>query len=206
MDTPTPHNNSALSIGIIAGSTRPGRRSRLVAEWVAARAQQHLDGRASIVVLDLVDFALPLLDEPVPAIAGAYQNEHTRRWAAAVAPVDGFVFVTPEYNHSIPAALKNAVDYLFAEWNDKAAGIVTYGVNGGDRAAEHLRPILSEVHMATVRSQPTLSLVTDFDLSDGDDTDRLTPADRQISVLTRMFDELADWSSALREVRESRKR
>lgn len=93
-------------IGIVVGSTRPGRRAQEIAQWVMAIAEGHGGGAYELV--DLVDHDLPLLDEPIPALSGEYRHEHTRRWARRIAALDGFVFVTPEYNHSMPAALKNA--------------------------------------------------------------------------------------------------
>ncbi len=109
-----------IRIAVIVGSTRPARRSRMVAEWVHEIAVRHLTARATVDLVDLAEYELPLLDEPVPAAFGEYRHEHTRRWAAAVGSYDGFVFVTPEYNHAVPAALKNAIDFLFDEWQDKA--------------------------------------------------------------------------------------
>src|SRR5262249_31056021 len=104
-----------LRIGIITGSTRPNRKAPDVARWVLDIAIKRNDAEYRLV--DIQDFELPLLDEPLPPSMGKYQNPHTKRWAAAIASLDGFVFVTPEYNHGIPAALKNAIDFLFAEWN-----------------------------------------------------------------------------------------
>ncbi len=162
-------------IAIIAGSTRPGRRSRLVAEWAASvAAQEH--PAAEFEIVDLADFALPLLDEELPALFGRYGNEHTVRWAETIARYDGFVFVTPEYNHSIPGALKNALDFLYAEWNDKAAGFIGYGLHGGTRAVEHLRLILAELKVATVRTQVALSLHHDFTAKTPGEPGALTPA------------------------------
>src|SRR5207244_6375765 len=137
------------------------RKSPDVAKWVLENARER--GDAEYELVDIKDFELPLLDEPVPPIMGNYQQPHTRRWAAKIASLDGFVFVTPEYNHGIPAALKNAIDFLFAEWNNKAAGFVSYGGAGGARAVEHLRLVLAEVHVATVRAQVMLSMWTDFE-------------------------------------------
>src|SRR5437870_8041617 len=114
-------------------------------------------------LVDIKDFELPLLDEPMPHSMGNYQQAHTKRWAAKIASLDAFVFVSPEYNHGIPAALKNAIDFLFAEWKDKAAGFVSYGGAGGARAVEQLRLVLAEVHVATVRAQVLLSMMTDFE-------------------------------------------
>ena len=113
--------------------------------------------------MDIKDFDLPLLDEPVPPIMGQYSKPHTKIWAAKIDSFDAYVFVTPEYNHGIPGALKNAIDFLFAEWNNKAAGFVSYGGVSGARAVEQLRLVLAEVQMATVRNQVLLSMFTDFE-------------------------------------------
>lgn len=192
---------SPLRLAVITGSTRPGRRGPQVSAWVHRQATGHLGDRAQIEIVDLAELELPVLDEPVPAAVGDYRNEHTRRWAAQVAGFDGFVFVTPEYNHSMPGVLKNAIDYLFREWNDKAAGFVSYGLQGGVRAVEHLRLTLAEVKVACVRSQVSLGLFTDFDIPDMTEPGTLQAAPHHEPVLTRMLDELLDWSSALRTLR-----
>jgi len=197
--TPAPH------IAVVVGSTRPHRRARLVANWVQENAEEHLRGRAEVEMVDLAEYHLPLLDEPVPAAIGAYAMPHTRHWAEKITTYDGFVFVTPEYNHSLPAALKNAIDYLFSEWNDKAAGFVSYGLHGGVRAAEHLRLTLAEVKVACVRSQVALNLFTDFDLPDIQQPGRLTPATHHEAILERMLDEVVDWSEALGALRAGRR-
>jgi NAD(P)H-dependent FMN reductase len=142
-----------IQIAVILGSTRPGRRAETVARWVAEAAGRHpavKAGEASVELVDLADYGLPLLDEPLPAASGHYRNAHTKRWAATIDRFDGFVFVTSEYNSSMPAALKNAIDYLYAEWNHKAAGFVSHGVNGGIRAVEHLRQIMGDIKIADV--------------------------------------------------------
>ena len=193
-------------IAIIIGSTRPGRRARAVGEWVAAIAEQHLaaaDRHATVEVVDLADHELPLLDEPAPAIFGAYEHPHTRQWAAVIDRFDGFVFVTPEYNHSIPAALKNAIDFLYAEWNDKAAAFVSYGVTGGTRAVEHLRAILAEVKVAGVRTQVALSVFTDLEASGDRAAPNVVRGNEHESTVADMLDELLAWSGALRALRTS---
>src|SRR5438045_4180557 len=124
-----------LKIGIITGSTRPNRKSLDVANWVLEIARKRSDAEYEIV--DIKDFELPLLDEPIPPSMGQYQQPHTKRWAAKIASLDAFVFISPEYNHGIPAALKNAIDFLFAEWKDKAAGFVSY------RSEEHTSELQS---------------------------------------------------------------
>lgn len=193
-----------MRIAIILGSTRPSRRGALVAPWVADVARAHpltRDGAVQVDLVDLADMGLTLLAEPLPAMFGTYEHEHTRRWAEVVASYDAFVFVTAEYNHSVPAALKNAVDHLFAEWNDKAAGVVSYGVDGGVRAAEHLRQVLAEVKVAVVRTQPALSLFADFQISDPTAPGEFTPRPAQRSAVEQMLEELVAWAGALGALR-----
>jgi NAD(P)H-dependent FMN reductase len=149
-----------LKIAIIIGSTRPGRKTESVARWTFDIVKKRTDAEFELV--DIGAFKLPLLDEPVPPALGQYSKPHTHARAATIAAFDGFIFVSPEYNHGIPGALKNAIDYLFKEWNNKAAGFVTFGSAGGVRAVEHLRLIMAEVQVATVRNQVLLSLFTDF--------------------------------------------
>jgi NAD(P)H-dependent FMN reductase len=183
-----------IRIAVVVGSTRPGRRAESVARWVHEQAQSRSDARFDLV--DIADFGLPLLDEPVPPLAQQYSQPHTIAWSEAVSAFDGFVFVTPEYNHAPPAALKNALDFLYAEWNDKAAAMVTYGVDGGLRAGEQLRLVLSELKIATVRSQVALSFDTDFA-----DWTVLAPAAGRAEQLATTLDELVAWAGALAPLR-----
>src|SRR6476659_6890206 len=125
-----------IRVGVILGSTRPGRIGEAVAKWVFENASKRTDAEYELV--DIADYNLPLLDEPVPPSMGQYSKPHTKAWAAKIGSFDGYVFVTPEYNHGISGALKNAIDFLFAEWNNKAAGFVSYGGAGGARAVEQL--------------------------------------------------------------------
>jgi NAD(P)H-dependent FMN reductase len=172
----------------------------MVAGWVAEAARRRTE--VSVEQLDLADFALPVLDEEHPALFGRYAKPHTTRWAQAVARCDGFIFVTPEYNHGAPAALKNALDFLFAEWNDKAAGFASYGLHGGVRAVEHLRLVLAELKVATVRTQVALSLHHDFAITDPASPGQFTPGPRQAQTLATMLDEVLAWSRALRPLRD----
>jgi NAD(P)H-dependent FMN reductase len=183
-------------IAIIIGSTRPGRVGESVARWVHDIANRRDD--ATFDLVDLRDVRLPLLDETAPPSFGQYANEHTRDWAALVDSYDGFVLVTPEYNHSTSGALKNAIDFLYNEWNNKAAGFVGYGSAGGARAIEHLRGIMAEVQVATVRNQVMLSLFTDFE----NFTD-FSPQPLQADAVGPMLDQLVAWSNALRPLRET---
>ena len=183
-----------IKIGIIVGSTRPGRKAPDVARWVLDIAGMRAD--AVFELVDIQDFDLPLLDEPVPPAAGQYTQPHTKAWAEAIAGFDGFVFVTPEYNHGTSGALKNAIDYLYKEWNNKAAGFVSYGSAGGTRAVEHLRGIMAELQVATVRTQVALGLMTDFV-----NYREFTPQPFQLQSLNAMLDQLVAWSSALAPLR-----
>ena len=150
-----------IRIAIIIGSTRPGRKAEAVAKWVYEIAQNRSDAEFELV--DIKDFDLPLLDEPVSPIMGQYTHQHTKIWSAKIASFDAYVFVTPEYNHGTSGALKNAIDFLYHEWVNKAAGFVSYGGAAGTRAVEQLRLVLAEVQIATVRNQVLLSLFTDFE-------------------------------------------
>ncbi|BDI22136.1 NADPH-dependent FMN reductase [Herbiconiux sp. L3-i23] len=191
------HTTDDLRIGVILGSTRPGRNGEPVARWVLEQASER-DG-VTYELVDLADFPLPHLDEPVPPSMGQYTKDHTQAWARAVASYDGFVFVTPEYNHSTSGVLKNALDYVYAEWNNKAAAFVSYGSVGGVRAVEHLRGIASELQIAHVRQSLSFSLVTDFE-----NYSVFTPGAHHAGMAQTMFDQLESWTEAMRQVRVER--
>src|SRR5438067_13159374 len=184
-----------LRIAIILGSTRPGRNGEAVAKWVHEIAKRRSDVEFELV--DIKDFNLPLLDEPMPPIMGQYSKPHTKRWAAKIGSFDAYVFVTPEYNHGTSGALKNAIDFLFAEWNNKAAGFVGYGSAGGVRAVEHLRLVMAEVQVATVRNQVALSLFTDFE-----NFTTFKPDPRHEKSVNEMLDQVLAWGGALRPLRQ----
>jgi NAD(P)H-dependent FMN reductase len=184
---------SDLRIGIIVGTTRPGRASKGVAEWVKANAKA--DG-VEFELVDIADYNLPVLDEPFPAAMQQYQHEHTKKWAAKIDELDGYIFVTGEYNHTIPAALTNAISYVGGEWHNKAAGIVSYGSMGGVRANEHLRQVLAELEIADVRQNVMLSLFTDFE-----NFSIAKPAETHIPELQTQVDQLAAWARALQPLR-----
>ncbi|NKE07522.1 NADPH-dependent FMN reductase [Mesobacillus selenatarsenatis] len=177
-----------LNIGIILGSTRQGRVSPQVGEWVKAIADKR--GNVNYEIVDIADFELPFLgttDGSEPGIAA---------WNNKLASLDGFVFIVQEYNHSITGALKNALDFAREAWNNKAAGIVSYGSTGGARAAEHLRGICGELKIADVRTHPTLSLFTDFE-----NGTEFKPQDLHLNNVNAMLDEVEAWSGALKTLR-----
>ncbi|MER5531993.1 NAD(P)H-dependent oxidoreductase [Streptomyces sp. NPDC002677] len=182
-------------IGIILGSTRPNRNGEQVAKWVYDVASRR--GDAEYELVDLRDYPLPHLDEPMSAAWGPnYQHDHTKQWSEKIASFDGFVIVTPEYNHSTSGVLKNAIDYLYREWNDKAVGFVSYGGVGGARAAEHLRLIAGELQMADVRQQVTISLRTEFE-----NFSVFKPGQYTENDLTVLLDQVTAWSNALAPLR-----
>jgi NAD(P)H-dependent FMN reductase len=187
-----------VRIAVIVGSTRPGRRSKQVADWVLSRATTR--GGADFEMLDLAEKNLPLLDEPMPPSVGNYQHEHTKIWAQTISRFDGFIFVTAEYNHSVPGVLKNALDFLYAEWNNKAAGFVSYGSAGGVRAVENLRLIAGELQIADVRAQVALPFATDFE-----NFTTFTPSKEAEDALVPLLEQLIAWTTALKTIRTSAK-
>ncbi len=179
---------NTMNIGIILGSTREGRVSPQVGEWLKGIADKR--GDANYEIIDIAEFQLPFMgttDGTEPGIAA---------WNEKLASLDGFVFVVAEYNHSISGALKNALDLAREAWNNKAAGIVSYGSTGGARAAEHLRGIMGELMIADVRTHPTLSLFTDFE-----NGSVLKPQDLHLDNVNLMLDQVNAWSGALKTLR-----
>ena len=184
-----------IKIAIIIGSTRPGRNGEAVAKWVHEIAQKRSDAEFELV--DIKDFNLPLLDEPLSPRMGQYTHQHTKVWSAKIASFDGYVFVTPEYNHGTSGALKNAIDFLYHEWTNKAAGFVGYGGALGTRAVENLRLVMGELQVADVRAQVGLSLFTDFE-----NFSVFKPTPQQETSVNAMLDEVISWGGALRTLRQ----
>jgi NAD(P)H-dependent FMN reductase len=141
-----------IKIAILTGSTRPSRFNDIPADWLY-KLTSKIKG-ASFELIDIAQLNLPFLDEPEPAGSERYTKNHTKQWSKKISSIDGFVFVTPEYNHGISPALKNAVDYLYVEWNFKPIAFVSYGsLAGGSRAVEHWRGIAGELKMYDIREQ-----------------------------------------------------
>lgn len=188
-----------MKIGIIMGSIREGRANEGVANWVKEIADNSAFD-AEFELVDLKDYPLPLFDE---AASPAYTSdlkarEQQKPWADKMTELDGYIFVTPEYNHGISSALKNALDYVYNELNDKAAGIVSYGSAGGVRSAEQLRTFLSEFQVAHVRTQPALSLFYDWN------DEGFNPSHAQKDALEQMLNQLSYWAPAMNSVREKK--
>jgi len=165
-----------------------------VGEWVFELASLRDDAEFELV--DLRDYPLPHLDEAEAPYFGRYQNDHTKAWAQKIGSFDGFVIVTPEYNGSVSGVLKNALDYPFAEWHDKAVGFVSYGMAGGTRATAQLRVIAGELQLASVRQQVALSLVTEFV-----DFHVFKPGDYNVPNLDALLSQVISWSNALAPLR-----
>jgi NAD(P)H-dependent FMN reductase len=182
-------------VAIIIGSTRPGRRAEGVAQWVYDVASKR--GDAEYEIVDIATYELPHLDEPVPPAMRQYTQQHTRDWSEKIASFDAYVFVTPEYNHSTSGALKNAIDFLYQEWNNKAAGFVSYGAAGGTRAVEHLRLIMGELQVADVRAQVAISMFTDFE-----NFTTFIPSALLEQALTTTLDQVVAWGTALAALRQ----
>jgi NAD(P)H-dependent FMN reductase len=186
-----------LKIGIVVGTTRPNRRGEGVSNWVLDLAKARPASDVSFELVDIADYNLPNLDEPVPPSMRQYTHDHTKKWSAKVAELDGFVFVTPEYNHSFSGSLKNAIDFVYHEWTNKAAGFVSYGTTGGVRAVEHLRGVMAELQIADVRAHVSLSLYTDFE-----NFSVFKPAESHKAQVNLMLDQVTNWGTAMKGLRE----
>lgn len=184
-------------IGIVIGSTRPGRLGAQVAGWVQEAAAQREEAEFEIV--DLAEFRLPLYDQAIPPAMGGTGGPEAQAWVRAVDGYDGFVFVTPEYNQQLPAALKNAIDFVYAEWAGKTAAVVSYGVSGGVGAATQLRQLCSLLGMALVPGQVSMHLATDFE-----NYRVFTPRESAADALDRLLNDLVAWTDALAPLRSSR--
>ena len=184
-------------IGIILGSTRPGRLGAQVAGWVHEVSASRHD--ADFEIVDLGEFRLPLFDQAVPPAMGGTGGEETRAWVRTIDGFDGFVFVTAEYNQQLPAALKNAIDFVYAEWADKTAAIVSYGVAGGSGSAAQLRQLCGLLGMAVVPAQVSLHLATDFE-----NFTVFVPGERSACALDRLLDNVVTWTEALAPLRGRR--
>ena len=178
---------------IVIGSTRPGRVGPAVGEWITRRAVEH--GGFDVQVTDLADLNLPFLDEPEHPRLQNYTNQHTKEWSELVGASDAFVFVIPEYNHSFNAATKNALDYLNAEWADKAIALVSYGgVAAGTRAVQALKPVLISLKMLPLNEGVNIPFVREHIDSEG----RFKPTEIEEASARIMLDELARVTRILR--------
>ena len=183
---------------VIIGSTRPGRVGSAVADWIIDRARAR--GDFEVEVTDLAVLNLPIFDEPNHPRLRRYVNQHTKDWSEIVERSDAFVFVIPEYNYGFNAATKNAIDYLNQEWQNKPAGIVSYGgVAAGTRAAQMLKQVMSALKIVPVTDSVNIPFVG----QKLDQDRRLKPTEVMEAATAAMLDELARWAQALRPLRAS---
>ena len=185
-----------MKFGIVIGSVREGRRGEEVAQWVYSIASQREGVEYSVI--DLAAFDLPLLtDATIPAAANRhYATAQVQAWSEAIDECDGFVFITPEYNHGIPGAFKNAFDSIYPEWNHKGLLLVSYGADSGVRAVEHWRTVAANALLYVTRGQVSLSNFAEFD-----DDGRFTPDERRVDELAGCLDQLESLTRAVAVLR-----
>lgn len=184
-----------IKIKIISGSTRPKRFNIQPCEWIYEEASKRDDFEVEFI--DLKEVGLPFLDEPIPPSQGKYQNEHTKKWSTVIDEADGFIMVTPEYNHSYAPVLKNAIDFLFKEWHYKPVTFISYGsLAGGARSVEHLRGVCAEVKMYDLREHILFPNYWN-DMDNG--TYQFTA--EHSKQANEMFDSLAFWAKIMKEAR-----
>lgn len=190
---------SRPNIGIVVTTTRPGRFGETPAAWIANIAARRSD--ASFEIVDLRDYPMPFFEEKLPLAYAPTENGIARRWAAKMASFDGYIFVTAEYNHSITGVLKNAMDHLYTELQRKPATFVGYGGVGGSRAVEHLRHILAELHVATLKHAVHVGMVEMIGMFREGRTMADYPHLEQATG--PMLDDLVWWATALKTAREA---
>jgi NAD(P)H-dependent FMN reductase len=182
---------------IIIASTRPGRVGPSVASWINERAIAH--GGFDVELVDLAEVNLPMFDEPKHPRFGQYVHQHTKDWSATIKRADAFIFVIPEYNYGFNAAIKNAIDYLNAEWQHKPVGFVSYGgVAAGTRAVQMLKQVVTTLKMVPMFDAVNIPFVQQF----LDEDRKLQPNDIMETAATAMLDELVRWTGSLRTLRE----
>ncbi|SMO51622.1 NAD(P)H-dependent FMN reductase [Saccharicrinis carchari] len=184
---------------IISSTVRPGRKGPIVARWITELAKQNKN--FNVELIDLGEINLPMMDEPNHPVLKKYQHEHTKQWSAKIEEADAFIFVTGEYDYNYPAPLRNALEYLFLEWNYKAAGIVSYGgISGGTRAANSLKADLS-----TFKIVPLTEAVNfPFFQQNINEQNELEVTDSSHRAAQAMFKELIRWTKGLKGIREDK--
>ncbi len=186
-----------ITIKILTGSVRPGRFNIQPATWIYEIAKKRKEIKVELV--DLQEVNLPFLDEPVPPSAKKYTKEHTIRWSKIIEESDGFIFVTPEYNHSYSPVLKNAIDFVWQEWNYKPVAYISYGsAAGGTRAVEHLRTIAAQTKMYDLNEQ--IALANYWEHLDKNGKYQFTKENDQAA--NALLDSLIFWAKKMKEARK----
>ncbi|RLL42716.1 NADPH-dependent oxidoreductase [Oceanobacillus piezotolerans] len=185
-----------LKVGIVLGSVRDGRNAEAVGTWMYDFATKRNDKGVQYEIVDLKDYQLPKLGQALSQTEQSEAEVAVKNWSEKMASFDGYIFVAPEYNHAVGGALKNALDYLNPELNNKVAGFVGYGSLGGTRAHENLRLILGELQVADVRTAVTFSLMSDFE-----NMSVFKPADYHEANANQMLDQIISWGYAFKDLR-----
>lgn len=190
-----------LKIAVIIGSTRQGRFCDKPAHWIFEETQKLAD--VQVTLLDLRDFPLPFFDEPMsPSMVSGYDKPEVQKWQAQVRDADAFIIVTPEYNHSMPAVLKNALDYVYHEWNNKPVAFVSYGSAGGTRSVQQLRQIAVELQMAPIRNGVHIFGNKFLPILLGKEPWEPTKDEFLMAAAKKMLDQLLWWGNALKAARD----
>lgn len=181
---------------IINATVRPGRKGPIISEWITGLAKA--TGQYEVELIDLGELKLPLMDEPNHPAMKKYEHEHTKKWSAKIEEADAFIFVTGEYDFGYPAPLRNALEYLYTEWNYKAAGIVSYGgVSAGTRAANALKNDL-----ATFKVVPLYEMVNiPFFTQHLTEENVFEPTESSVRAAAGLFRELARWTKGLKTIK-----
>lgn len=186
-----------MNLKIIIGSTRPNRQGLSVGNWFVRFARENSD--FNVELLDLKEINLPFLDEAEHPRLGQYQHAHTLRWSRMIADGDAFVWVTPEYNYSMPASIKNALDYLHREWKEKPTGFVSYGgASGGMRAVQELKQPITTLNMMPIAQAVNIHFVQNF----VNENRIFEPDEAIINAAHTLLRELYRWAKALKRMRE----
>ncbi len=189
-----------LRIKVILGSTRQGRTSERVAPWVLKQVKKV--GGIDAEVLDLRDYPMPFYEDattPSQIKDSAYKNEVVRKWAAKIKEADAYIVIAPEYDHGVPAVLKNSIDHLFFEWHKKPLGFVSYGSVAGARSVEHLRQIAIELQMASVRV--AVHIPAPWTMMDEEGSFKAGALDAFEGAAKGMLEQLLWWGNALKRAR-----
>jgi NAD(P)H-dependent FMN reductase len=180
-----------INLKIIIASTRPGRMGPLLADWIYARANQ--DPAFNTELIDLAEVNLPFFDEPNHPRLQQYTHQHTKDWSAKIASADAFILVTPEYNYGFPATIKNAIDYLFVEWQHKPIGFVSYGgIAGGTRSIQMLKLTLTALEMVPITAAVNVPFFTKYIVDD-----KFIATDEHNKNGHLLLAELKKWSAVL---------
>lgn len=185
---------------VITSTTREGRKGISVAHWITALAES--SGKFEVELLDLADINLPFMDEPNHPRLQQYQHEHTKKWSQIIDSADAFIIVLAEYNYGFPAPIKNAIDYLFKEWQYKPVGFVSYGgVSGGLRSAQMLKQVVTTLSMVPLTESVGIPMFAKFI----NDKNAFVPEEIVVKSAHKMVEELSTWSQALGALRQSKK-